>query len=142
MAPDFICGTGGAFHASPRKLDEVKDDVTRILMRYRPKIQELVANACQRPLIRFWTPQPGSNTPADMNFREHIETLAIPNIQDVPNLLLHDLFTERTAMDRERIEKVFSGIGHKCVNNRNFSRLTDPNAIESLSTLLALAKLA
>jgi hypothetical protein len=75
----------------------------------------------------------------------HISELAIPVVQQVPSLLLHDLGEERMDLDKERLEcipNIFSFGNHVFVHSNlmNFFNLADPGAPECLSTPLAPEK--
>jgi len=147
VAPNFISGAGGnTFKHTPSKpLAHVRNTIQQILERYRPTMQKLVADAGTTPLIPSWIPKIGSGCPKEMAFRKHIKTLAIPTVQGLPSLLLHDLCIEAGVVDEKEskhIADIFSLDNHTCVDNCNSSRFADLNAIESLSTLLALVKLA
>ena len=102
-------------------------------------MRELVSKAGQTPLLPFWTPQTG-----DMAYKDHIKTLAIPEVQGLPSLLLHDLCSKTVVDEKqtERIADIFEVGRHRRVDNYNHSRLADINAIEFSSTLLALVRLA
>lgn len=116
---------GSGFQVTPpRPPKVVNDSVQELLERYRPKMGKLVADAGRRPLIPLWTPPTETNTPAEMAFKEHIKTLAIPDVDGEPSLLLHDLFSKTSAIDEERIKEVFSGTRHKVLINTSGSGKT------------------
>jgi hypothetical protein len=124
VAPNFISGTGGKIfqHTPPKPLAQVGKTVQQILERHLPTIQKLVADAGTTPLIPSWIPKIDSDCPKEMAFTKHIKTLAIPAVEGLPSLLLHDLHIEVDEKPSKHIADIFSLNHHTCVDDCNSSR--------------------
>jgi hypothetical protein len=115
-------------HTPSKSLAEVKDIIHQILQRYRPTIQALVTKAGIEPLIPPWTPNPEMSDTVEMTFKNHIQALAIPSVEGLPSLLLHDLGSETSAISRKQAKYmtgIFSLEYHTCVDNYYSLRLVD-----------------
>lgn len=80
------------------------------------------------PLLPYANPKTGSSTP-DIAFREHIKTVAIPKLEGLFILLLHDLSFESKIVDKKQekhIAEAFSDQNMQCVDNFISLRLADP----------------
>lgn len=104
-------------HTPPRPRLEMETAVRQTLDGYRPKMKELVVSAPSiSSLIPSWSLQ-GRAHPANKDL-EHIRQLAIPCVNEAPDLLLHHLGEERNEQDRQRMERIpdiFSFPPHRSV---------------------------
>lgn len=86
-------------------------------------MQELVQKAHNvSSFLPSWPPPDDT----DATFAKHIEGLAIPSVDELPSLLLHDLGEKKDDLDKERIERiplVFSINRHMCVPMSTMSPL-------------------
>jgi hypothetical protein len=90
-------------------------------------METLVTKAGREPLIPPWIPKTGSGDTEDMAFRNHAEKLAIPIVNGMPSLLLHELGSEKSVTNRkqaENIADIFSD-RHTCVDNYDSLCLVD-----------------
>ena len=109
---------GGLRDTSERTRTQIQDEILEFVDQRREKMRQLLENAHDvSSLIPSWVPG-HSNHLADADFVDNISKLAIPVVNQVPSLLLHDIGEERTDLDQEqaeRISRVFSFSNHKCV---------------------------
>jgi hypothetical protein len=136
VACNFIIGAGvGKFENTPSKpTAEVNSKIKRILDNYRFKMTLLIQKAGVEPLLPTWIPKTRSGDLADTNFRQHVKQLAIPNVLGAPSLLLHDLGSAESVMDKTQadlVPNVFSLHHHMCVYTFDSSTLANLNAVES-----------
>jgi hypothetical protein len=127
---DLIGGTDISLlkHTPSKPLEEVKNEIQKILEQYRPTMQRLVTKAGQKPLIPLWIPKTGSGDTVEMAFRDHIETLAIPAVQGLPSLLLHELGSDTSVISQKQAEyiaDIFTLNFHTCVDNYDSLCLVD-----------------
>jgi hypothetical protein len=132
----FIIGAGGRqFENTPSKpVAEMKGKIKDILDRYRPKVTSLVEKAGVVPLLPTWIPRTRSGGLADTNFKQHVEQLAIPNVQGAPSLLLHDLGSAKSVMDKTQadfVPDIFSLHHHMCAYTFDSSALANLNTVVS-----------
>ena len=92
-------------HTPPKPLAVVKSVIHNILRPYRFTMKELVTKAGQEPLISPWIPKTGNGN-MDMAFRNHAEKLAIPAVNGMPSLLLHELESETSATNQKQAENI------------------------------------
>ena len=100
----------------------MQDDIVQFVDQRRENIRQLLNNAGDiSSLIPSWVPGQSVDS-GDKDFVDDIVQLAIPVVNQVPSLLLHDIGEERTHLDQERAERisrVFSFKRHKCVPEFN-----------------------
>jgi hypothetical protein len=83
-------------------------------------MKTLVTKAGREPPLPLWIPEIGSGSTDETAFRNHVEALAIPTIDGLPSLLLHDLGFETSAVSQKQAEYIcgiFSFHRHRCVDN-------------------------
>jgi len=108
-----------AFCDTPKKTrKQTQDEIVQFVDHRREKIRQLLNNAGDvSSLIPSWVPGQCVDF-GDKDSVDNIAHLAIPVVNQVPSLLLHDIGEERTHLDQEltkRISRVFSFSNHKCV---------------------------
>lgn len=112
-----------AFNDTPKKTrKQMQDDIVQFVDQRRENIRQLLNNAGDiSSLIPSWVPGQCVDS-GDKDFVDNIVQLAIPVVNQVPSLLLHDIGEERTHLDQEQAERisgVFSFKRHKCVPEFN-----------------------
>ena len=100
-------------HTPPKTLKEVRVTINTFFKKHRPRMQTLLVNAGDVPLLLpSWKLGPS----ADEGLAKHVSGLCIPTVSGgLPSLLLHDLGEQKYALDRERIARIpdiFSFAGH------------------------------
>ena len=98
----------------------MQDEIVQSVDQCRENIRWLLNNAGDvSSLIPSWVPGQSVDF-GDKDFVDNIAQLAIPVVNQVPSLLLHDIGEERMHLDEEqaeRISRVFSFSNHKCVRD-------------------------
>lgn len=108
---------------TPKKTrKQMQDEIVQFVDQRRENIRQLLNNAGDvSSLILSWVPGQSVDF-GDKDFVDNIAQLAIPVVNQVPSLLLHDIGEERTHLDQEqaeRISRVFSFSNHKCMPEFN-----------------------
>ena len=112
-----------AFSDKPKKTrKQIQGEIVQFVDQRRENIRQLLTNAGDgSSLTPSWVPGQSVDF-GDKDFVDNIAQLAIPVVNQVPSLLLHDIGEERTHLDQEqaeRISRVFSFSNHKCVPKFN-----------------------
>jgi hypothetical protein len=128
-------------HTPTKPTAEVMKTVTQILEQYRPKIRELVMKAGMHCLTRVWIPKVNHSDPSQVNFREAIKSLDIPEVLGHPSLLLHELAGVIDNNQEEAIANIFSLYDHSCAHSFALLGLSNFAATVSLSIPRVLVKL-
>jgi len=117
-------------HTPSKPLAVVWASIDQILDRYRPIIQGLVTKAGQEPILPCWSPaqdlKTGCGDTLDKAFRDHVKKLAIPNVLQMPSLLLHELGSETSLINQKQdkyVTDLFSFDFHMCVDKYNILHL-------------------
>ena len=100
----------------------MQDEIVQFVDQRREKIRQLLNNAGDVSLlIPSWVPGQIVDF-GDKDLVDNIAQLAIPVVNQVPSLLLHDIGEEQMHLDEEqaeRISRVFSFSNHKCIPEFN-----------------------
>ena len=86
-------------------------------------MKTLVTKAGRELLLPLWIPEiEGGSAASTENtaFRDHVKALAIPTVDGLSSMLLHDLGSETSAVNQkqaEYIRGIFSFYRHRCVDN-------------------------
>jgi hypothetical protein len=106
---------------TPKKArEEMQDEIIQFLDERRETVRLLLNNAADvSSLIPSWKPEQGIEF-GDKDSRANVLQLAIPAVNQIPSLLLHDMGEQRAHLAQEqaaRISRVFSFSNHKCVHD-------------------------